>query len=69
MEFSMEISMEFHGIPWNFMENSMNWRNDFRQGKYKPTRHPGEFFFILTDSFYVLGQFFFFTWLCEWLFW
>jgi hypothetical protein len=24
MEFSIEFSMEFHGIPWNSMENSMN---------------------------------------------
>jgi hypothetical protein len=32
IEISIEISMEFHWIPWNSMANSMNWRNDFRQG-------------------------------------
>jgi hypothetical protein len=46
-EFSMEFheipptSVKFHGkfhaIPWNSMENFMNSRNDFRQG-----RHEGE---------------------------
>jgi hypothetical protein len=38
--------MEFYGIPLNFMkvnfmnsmENSMNWRNDFRQGKPMPQK-------------------------------
>jgi hypothetical protein len=35
MEFSLEISMEFHGIQCS-MENSMNLRNDFRQGSHGP---------------------------------